>query len=193
MLSFTKIKDAIVEMISQTRGLNEQIAAKRKQVEDLQKLPLPREDYIAAICESIDSHAAGWREQLQLATKSSRESYAHPIPLNLLSSNGAYSEYGKVFPTPIYAIFGPAIKEAIRSEIEKWPWPAVVGPPRSERPAAIAKLTKEIAEIEAQQRELTQQAKEAGINIADAPGRDGKRADVNPSTVAALDRTRQRA
>jgi len=165
MFNFGKVKDAIADLGAQKISLLNQIEEKRQKLKELKNLPLPQADYADWICGTIDASAREWEENLRMATQASRDSFANSGAIPLLETHGKYSESGKVFPTNLYGIFGQQIKAAVREKVMSWQWPAVVGPPRSKRPAAIAALEGEINELESQHKDLQRLASELGLSL----------------------------
>lgn len=163
-LSF--LKKSVGDVVSDIRNRQAQIEQKKKQREDLQHLPLPREDFIAAIHEYIDARKVDFSDSLKLAYAHYVNGYRERVDVPLLEARGAHAEQGKVFSGNLYGLFAEPIKQAVTAEIQRWDWPAEVGPARSERPAMITKLDREIATLEAEEAELRTQAEQAGIAIA---------------------------
>jgi hypothetical protein len=65
-------------------------------------------------------------------------------------------------------VLGEVIKDQIPGLLDQIGYPADVGPPRAEREAEIARLDREIEQLEAKELELMQAAESAGLQITPA-------------------------
>lgn len=189
------IKKAAAELVGAKRSLNAEIEGLRQRIVDLQKLPLPRHDVIAALHEQVDVRAARWSESFVLTMAPLRNGFDEHQSILFLESHGSYAESGKVYPDVLYSVLAPAIKKTIADELGKMAWPARVGPPRAERARELAKLTKQLGDLKRERGEILQSARSAGIDLdAMDPGRDDTIfAGGKPTQVTSIDKARQRA
>ncbi len=194
MLNVKKLIEAVRETIGAAKSLGEVIAAKKQEVRQLEDAPMPREDVIDAVCADVDRMADAGRENMMSMMQGAFSRYAHIGRTPLLEMSGTLGwESNKVFPQNIYFLFREPIKRAIRDEIMAASWPTEVGPRRRDRGAMIAKLKQEIADLELQQRDLQQEAKEAGVDLAATTERPDKYFGGQPGSKEAKERARHKA
>ncbi len=188
------VKNAVAELAGANRNLDAEIDKLRARQAEIKTLPMPRDDYIAALCEGVDARAARWAETFLHRCEHDMTRYDAAPHMVVLESNGTWN--GKdVMPDPLYGIFSDEIKAAITKSVRAMKWPAKVGPARAERSREMAAIEQRIKEIETQRRELRESAREAGIDIAVLTADEEKRlfAGGRPSDPVAIDKARQRA
>ena len=159
------IKKVVSELVGAKRNFDSEIEKLRQRRIELQTLPLPRADAIAALQEGVDTRTARWVESFALTIKPMRERFDEHPQMMLLESNGSYVESNRIFPDALYALLAPSIKETISSEIGRMKWPDLVGPPRAERARELAKVNTRIAELEADLKTIREESRSAGIDL----------------------------
>lgn len=161
--SFRSVVAGARDQAAATQAEVDRLKSRRKQ---LNALLLPKADFIAACCESIDREASLWRaEALPLMLKNFIAQPDSRFRLPLLEANGAYSEQGKVYPGPMYALFAPELKKALSNHIEKMDWPTEVGPSRAARRAELTRIDSELNELEAGLKQLRREATANGVDL----------------------------
>jgi hypothetical protein len=137
------------------------IEERKRRREDLQALPLPRDDVLELLAEYAAAcrrrHGAELRRNLQDALPRVMAMPEHSIGLISLTR-------GDLSEGTLLALFGPAVLDVLRAEIETWDWPEA-GPSRAERRAEIERLDGEIDELERQLDELRREALLAGVRL----------------------------
>lgn len=168
MFDFLKIKSNIGELTHQLKKLADEIEKLKRRREDLQTLPLPREELCNQLCVMVDAKAAKYPNSLAKAL----EGLIHKPFYNFANSRmdltinyGGGGVAGVVPEANRCWYHGEEYKNRLRDAVMVMDYPDKVGPPLSERKPAIDKLDKEILKLEQQEETLRQQAEAAGIHI----------------------------
>ena len=147
-------------------NLNRQEKKKRTR-EDLHHAPAHRSDLKAVMFAWIDSCVETYEDRLArhlvsvIRDASSFTDPRAPNAANFLAvlavqPNPANAPSVRTMDVAMCALFAPPLKAAVGKIIDEMPYPAPEGLPLAERRKAIAELDREIAELEAEERELMQ-------------------------------------
>ena len=167
-MDFSFLKKSLTDFAQAAKEKADQLEAKKLELSELTKLPLPRADLISGIHTMLDAQAARYPEKLAmtLAGVIANPSFDFAnSQLDLVSNSGGCSQPGTLPKQNALWFFGGLIKNRMTDAIMTMPYPKKTGLPLSERQPLIAKLTKEIAQLESEAAELRQQASSLGINI----------------------------
>jgi hypothetical protein len=151
-----KATQSVQENIAELRA---QIAAKRMELAHAQDAPLPREEIKVRIRSWVTEAGELWRRQ-----RADRLLYdfgrpAGPSPSWSWIENMTWGAACFLCPEQVTA--------ALTGQIEATEY--VAGPPARERPAAVARLSKELADLEAAEESAIDEAAQAGVQIAHRP------------------------
>ena len=147
MFDFLKLKTDIASIGAQARKLRGQIEQKKQERENLQSLPLPREDLKARLCSMVDKQGAAYPEKLQMALRGLLCKPLHDYEnsfLDLVATTGASVIPGTIPKVNMMWFFGETIKDGLSRAIDTMDYPKA-GPPLAERQPRIDALDKEIA------------------------------------------------
>jgi hypothetical protein len=173
---FEKIRSALGGATSELATLRGKLEQLRQRREYLLAAALPRADVEAAIVARVDRLAADYPRQLSrylssasiASTKVSKLDRLadHVRPLHLAPGGGGATNSA---PTASLAesamcfFLRDTLKERLLAALAEadLAWPAEVGPPAAQRAAELQTLERQIAELEAEERELVDQLRRA--------------------------------
>ncbi len=116
--------------------------------EDLHTLPLPLDDYIAAVHEQMDKARSNWPVHLKhkLVSFNDRPLVERAwVSFNPLTT----AEGSKLHPGALMFCFGKEAKDGVAAAINSWDdYPEIVGPTRAERFSELKGLDKDIASLQ---------------------------------------------
>lgn len=174
MFDFLKIKNALVDLGGQMATLRKDKETLMRKREDLVIAPGTKADVIAMFHAHIDEHAAHFPQRLRQAIESNsafgRDPHRGPDgkPQFGVLSQARRSHHNPCSATDLeeslYFILGPAIKKATADAINAMDWPAEAAP-LADRAAQLAKLDKEIGELEQAEAEMRSAATAAGVIV----------------------------
>ena len=142
MNPFRKERDAIQAKIDRIKA---ELAEKKQDRSEIANLPLPQSDFADLLCEKIDAEGRMSSVRLEQQFAYAKENYIELESVNpILEATGAGFKSGVIQPMHIYSLLGSLLKKPLHDLVMAWDWPKKVGPPRSERKAAIEKLDDQI-------------------------------------------------
>ncbi|HKJ75976.1 MAG TPA: hypothetical protein VKA64_02125 [Gammaproteobacteria bacterium] len=169
MFDFMRFRKEAESVGKQLKGLRSEIEEKKREREDLEHAPLSREDLADGLCSRIDVLAAPYPQYLRMAVEGVVNKPFHDFAASqqeIISTRGNFAKTGHTYPENLAWLFGDLIKERLRDAVHAMEWPDdQVGPPIGERRQLMAKLDKEIAELERKEAELIAEARKAGLDI----------------------------
>ena len=175
LFDFSLVKRAIGDVGAQLKKLREERELAMRAREDLQSLPLAREDFQALLESWIDRQGAGFLERLQVgaayylrnpmaALPENVKAPAHPMAVLTACRNPQDMATIAGLEANLFYVLAPAIKEGIRRALDEMDF-ADAGPPRAERLATIEALDAKIIELDSQEKELLEAAEAAGVRL----------------------------
>ncbi len=168
MSAFSFLQKGLNDFAKAQKKQAEKLEAKKTELAELKKLPLPREDFISGVCKMIDSQAKNYPQTLArtLAPIISNPAFDFEnSTMDLLSASGNFAQTGTLPKQNAFWFFGDLIKQRISDAIEEIDWPKKTGLPLSKRAPLITKIESEIAALEIAAAELRTQAKDLGISV----------------------------
>jgi hypothetical protein len=184
---FEKIRSALGGATSELATLRAKLEQLRQRREYLQAAALPREDVMAAIVARVDRLGADYPRQLKRYVEASAVTATryeklgrladHVRPLHLVAANGATNSAPTttLSEAALCYVVGDAIKARLLAALAEadLAWPTEVGPPAAQRAAELQTLERQIAELEAEERELVDQLRRAiDVDTARGPALD---------------------
>lgn len=163
---FSILKQNLGDVAAQVRQIDQELKDKKQMRSDVANLPLPQSDFADMVCEKIELEGAQCSRRMEQTFSYAKTSYVELESLPpILESYGGGSKSGIINPMNIYGLQGEQLKESMHAMVMSWSWPANIGPPRSERKAALEKLDKEIEKLEPKLEELISKANALGVTI----------------------------
>lgn len=169
MFDFLKLQSTVGELSAKLKSLDQEIEIKKQERENLQTLPLPREEFADALCAKIDAKAAEYPSSLAKAVAGLIYKPFYDFEnsrMDLTINYGGGAVAGIVPEANRCWFHGAEYKQRLRDAVMVMPYPEKVGLPKAERHAMIAKLDKEIIKLEQEEDKLRQQAEGAGIHLS---------------------------
>ncbi len=164
------------ELGAELRTLRQQSEEKKRRREDLETLPLPREDLANSYEKLIDQKAPEYLEQLRRSMDSIiGRPLNEPKVLSCMSSLALTVGNHQINQNALVYCLSNMLKQGIRRGIMEMDYPAEVGPPQAERLAEVERLDNEIGKLEAKEEKLLGEAKAAiaSIEPLERPTRPG--------------------
>ena len=164
MNPFRKERDIVQKKID---SIKSELVSKKQLRSEIANLPLPQSDFADLLCEKIDLDGSMSSTRLEQSFAYAKENYLEIESVTpILESTGGGHVQGAIQPMHLYALFGSLLKDPLRDLVMSWDWPKKVGPPRSERKAAIEKLDDEIETLAFELEELISQAETDGMMVS---------------------------
>ena len=174
LLNFDVVKRAIGDVGAQLKKLREERELAMRAREDLQSLPLDRDDFQALLESWVDRQGAGFAERLKVgsayylknpmaALPENVKAPTHPMAVLTACRNPQDAATVAGLEANLFFV-PPAIKEGIRRALDEMDF-AEAGPPRAERLRTIEALDAKIIELDRQERELLEAAEAAGVRL----------------------------
>lgn len=180
MIDFLSLKKSVRGLHDQLKALAAEIEGLRREREEMQDAPLPRDDWADLLIESIDAaardHKARINAGLAASLRASPESLmgqgdrvvAHFLQQGGYLSNGRNPDRATVSVDAIWLLFGDALRGKFREIVMEWDgYPSEVGLSRAERGPALARLDAKIDQLETREAKLLAEAEAAGIRVGD--------------------------
>jgi hypothetical protein len=175
LFNFDVVKRALGDLGSQLETLRKTREDAMRKREDLQSLPLARDDFQKLLEDWIDRQGAGYVERLQTGTNfylrnpmaalpESSKSPAHPMAILTACRNPQDMATVGGLECNLFALLGPAIKQGLKVVLDEMDF-ADAGPPRAERLQMIEALDAQIVELDRQETELLEAAEQAGVRL----------------------------
>ncbi len=189
MFDWLKAKDVLAEARNECKKMRATIERNKLRIEELHKLPRPKEELIELACSWIDEFGSDYPQLLQteldkyvknpMVTPGENHQGKHIRlnenainPLRIVQPAG----FGVLVTTPktieraLFYIIGDQLKEAVRRVVRDMEYPTIVGPAMPRRLAEIDKLTKENTELQVKVEEIESGLKsELGQTQAETP------------------------
>lgn len=172
MFDFQMFKKSVQSLAGEVRQARAEIEQLKRKREDIANAPAAKVDikaaYAALIERRAEIHAKGFNRQMERFVRAPG-SVKKPEVLNeqlLLAVTPSADGIANfmTMESGVLVLFKSAALKALNEMIDAMPWPGE-GLPVDERDEVLAKLDKEIAELQAQVQELTSNAAAAGISI----------------------------
>ncbi|MBF0283539.1 MAG: hypothetical protein HQL51_03675 [Magnetococcales bacterium] len=149
-------KKVFFQLAQEVDSLEQRISKYTQMVEDLQSLPLPKDDFANQLGAWIDTQADQFIPRLASAMEHLVEQPnfdPQNVDIKLVDSES---------PTPVAEqmqammayLLREQLKEAVRQAVETMEWPKKVGPPRSRRDQMVSGLQGKLESLQAQEAEL---------------------------------------
>lgn len=171
MFDFLKVRQSVDGLAKQVREIKSQIEAKKRKREDISTAPAARSDIRALMARMVEQRAAEHADAFgKMLAQFARR------PDNIVNPQGMQQTL--VLGTPAVGvapsarsleaglcnILGDAVLAGLLRQVDEMPWPNE-GLPHAERAPLLAKLDREIGELERELAELNGSARAAGIFI----------------------------
>ena len=175
LFNFDVVKRAIGDVGAQLKKLRQEREDAMRAREDLQSLPLNRDDFQALLESWVERQGAGFVERLKVgsayylrnpmaALPESPKAQAHPMAVLTACRNPQDMATIAGLEANLFYVLAPAIKEGIRRALDEMDF-ADAGPPRAERLQTIEALDAKIVELDRQEKELLEAAEAAGVRL----------------------------
>ncbi len=167
-MNFTKLKAMIGDMAAQIQDKKDQREKLLQRREELDSLPITREDFLNWTDDVLDgmqnNYADRLKNQLQgtIWNHSPLRMPAGGFPLFKPWSSG---DNNTAAPYALVALMGPMIREQLKRIVSEMEWPENVGPSIAARRTEIEKIDGQLEKIESELAGLTAAAKEAGLSL----------------------------
>jgi hypothetical protein len=175
MFDFLKVKQTIADVGAEVRKLRQERETAMRAREDLQSLPLNRDDFQALLENWVDRQAIGFSERLQTGaafymrnpmTDIPKDTKAPAHPMAILTAVRNPQDMATVggLECNLFALLGPSIKQGLKAVLDEMDF-SEAGPARAERIATIAALDARIIALDEEERGLVEEAEKAGLKI----------------------------
>lgn len=172
MFDFSIFKKNIEVLTETIKELEEKILKKRNEIEFLKTSPPPKNDLSDYLCRCIDKGAETYEKSFSRMLPHFQSNplimnqdigHTELLALRIINATEAGAANPDSIQTAIFALFGPQLKESIRSYIDKLPIEKN-GPAVKERPALIAKAENELSKLTKEITDLKESI--ANLNIS---------------------------
>ncbi|MDO9371273.1 MAG: hypothetical protein Q7U07_01590 [Gammaproteobacteria bacterium] len=174
MFDFLKLKSEISSVAGKVRGLRAEAEKLKRQREDLATAPATKEDTIRLMLAQIDEAAARYPARLRAAIDhnttcgqpSNIGSNGRPNPVGIFTAREHQTIPPSIFDVQdcLCFVLQGQLKPVIELALKDTPWPDGAQPVEG-RAAALEKLDREIANLDAEETNLRQAAAAAGVVI----------------------------
>lgn len=171
MFDFLKIKKSVADLSSQVAGLKAKIEGLKRRREDVSTSAANKADIKAALTRVVEQRAAEHQDAFGKLMDNFRrrpDSVANPTGMaqTLLVGVPAVgvAPSARSLEAGLCAVLGDAVLAGLLSQVDTMDWPGE-GLPMAERTPLLAKLDREIGELERELSELNASARAAGIFI----------------------------
>ncbi|PWB40140.1 MAG: hypothetical protein C3F19_11635 [Rhodocyclales bacterium] len=175
MFDFLKLKSEIASVGGKIRALRAESEKLKRRREDLATAPVTREDVLRLMLSQVNEAAARYPKRLreaidattQCGVPSCMNHEGDPKHVGIFTVRRHASIEPKVYDVEasLCFILQPQLKAALERAVKEMPWPDGAQPLEG-RAEAIEKLDKEIAKLEAEEKELRSEAAAAGVAIS---------------------------
>ena len=175
MFDFLKLKSEIASVGGNIRALRAEVEKLKRRREDLATAPVTREDMLRLMLSQVNEAALRYpqrlREAIDATTRcgvpSCTSLEGEPKHVGVFTVRRHASVDPKIHDVEasLCFILQPQLKAALERAVKGMPWPEGAQPLEG-RVEAIEKLDKEIARLEAEEKEFRREAAAAGVAIA---------------------------
>lgn len=171
MLDFRKIKKSVEGLASQVGALKEKIELLKRKREDISTAAAAKVDIKQLLTRLVAERAATHERNFatlmhQFARKPSSVNSAPGMQQSLLigAPQPGIASSATTLEQGLCAVLGDLVLSGLLRQVDEMPWPDE-GAPMAERAPLLAKLDREIGELERELAELNGSARAAGIFI----------------------------
>lgn len=176
LFDFLGLRKTLSDIRAKMDSIDAEIVLLEQRRAELVRLPLPFGDFVAWVCEQVDSEASGWPDAICRAFRNTH------LAAHLQTKEEGYdatADFQAIYPSaggvkvPIFNLGRPnspvdtgalfwclrdQIKAGVRSAMEaqlKSDWPSVVGTPRAERLAELMRIDANIERLSAEKAKIS--------------------------------------
>jgi hypothetical protein len=165
MSVFDKIQAMIGDVAAEHRQLLSQREKLLQRREDLQTLPLSKEDALEKLSAMIDVDRDRYIESLGLELQSfANRPFAKYINFPFFNPHTGTTQRF-VGAAGVCGLFGHLVREGLSKAISEIDWPEEVGPPLHEREKEMSKIDKQLEKVNQQILDLKKSAEASGIRL----------------------------
>ncbi|SFN69265.1 hypothetical protein SAMN05216386_1649 [Nitrosospira briensis] len=173
MFDWLKAKDVLTEARNECKKMRATIERNKLRIEELHKLPRPKDELIELACSWIDNFGSDYPQLLQIELDkyvknpmttpgeyhqgkhmNLNETAINPLRIVQPAGPGVLVTTPKTIERALFYIIGDQLKEAVGRVVRDMEYPAIVGPAMPKRLAEIDKLTKENEGLENKVKEI---------------------------------------
>lgn len=169
MQALTKLKSMFGDVVAQDREFGSKIDAARARLESLNNLPITKEEYFDFVFASIEKTSDQYVERLSIQVNNDLTNSADAFlnPRHFFPILAPNSPQAHITPSmeALFWMFPDQIRAGFKKALDRIEWPEKTTLPKAERLKEVARLTKEIAGLEQERKELRAVLAESGISL----------------------------
>jgi hypothetical protein len=173
MFDWMKAKNVLTEARNECKNIRATIVRNKLRIEELRKLPPPKEELIELASKWIDDFGSDYPQLLQAELNKFvanpmdnplkhhqshhirfNENAVNPLRIAAATAPGNLLTTTKTVERALFYMIGDQLKEGVRRVVRDMEYPTIVGPAMPRRLAEIDKLTKENSELQAKVEEI---------------------------------------